>query len=305
VRIERTVIGSFPRTPGKSLNSAIHDVLGLQLRQGVDVVVDGEQRADMITYFEQIPGLGRGGRGLKVTGKVRPMDDPGEFYKLVDYISTRFYLDSIGRRDVRVKVTITGPVTLGMTSAMGGLTGYKSLRDPTLFQDIADALLPLGEKALSMGALLQVDEPGLSARFESPKYTEHLLSRLSDSAIDAGRVSLHICGDVRKLFGELMALSVNVFSFGFSRRQESMNMEAISRESLGGKRLGAGFISNTYVEEPDVALRRLEAIAGKVGVENIAYLHPDCGFEPTPPELVEPILSNMRDASERFFQSQG
>ncbi len=267
--------------------------------------MDGEQRADMITYFEQIPGLGRSGRGLKVAGKVRPMDDPGEFYKLVDYKYTRSYLDSIGKGNVKLKVTITGPVTLGMTSAMGGLTGYKGLRDPALFIDIAEALLPLGERALSMGALLQVDEPGLSARFESPKYTELLFSRLPDAAIDAGRVSLHACGDVRKLFGELVALSVNVFSLGFSRRQESMNIEVVSRESLGDKKLGAGFISNTYVEESDIALKRLEEIAGKVGVENIAYLHPDCGFEPTQPEFVEPILRSMRDASERFFRSQG
>jgi len=301
--MERTTIGSFPRS-GKPIEDAIRDVVDLQLRHGVEVVTDGEQRADMITYFGQIPGFSGGSRGLKVSGRIRPMDEPGEFYKLVDYHTMRRHLDSIGRGDVKTKITLTGPVTLGMTAAMGGVTGYKSLRDPAIYGDCADALLPLAEKALKIGALLQIDEPGLSARFESPKYTQRLLSQLPDSAIDGGRVSLHVCGNVGRVWEELMGLSVNIFSFGFSRAQEAKNMETIAEAKLGEcKRLGVGFISNTYIEEPDTALGRLESIAKTVDVENIAYIHPDCGFAPTPPELVEPILRNMKTASDEFLRT--
>jgi methionine synthase II (cobalamin-independent) len=76
-----------------------------------------------------------------------------------------------------------------------------------------------------------------------------------------------------------MGLSVNVFSFGFSRAQESKNIEMISDESLSkGKRLGVGFISNTFLEDLDATLKRLQRIAGIVGPDNIAYIHPDCGF---------------------------
>jgi methionine synthase II (cobalamin-independent) len=153
---------------------------------------------------------------------------------------------------------------------------------------------------------LQIDEPGISARFESPKYLERLLSALPDAAVDDGRVSLHVCGSVGKVYEELMSLSVNIFSFGFSRAQESKNVETILSESLReGKRLGVGFISNTSLEDSDTALRRLNKIAGIVGVDNIAYIHPDCGFGPTPPELVEPILRNMKNASDVFLRSLG
>jgi methionine synthase II (cobalamin-independent) len=258
----------------------------------------------MITYFEQIPGLARGNRGLRVSGKIRPMDDPDDFFKIKDYRLVHSILDDMKRRDVKTKITLTGPVTLGVTSAMGGLTGYSNMRDPSLYSDCADALLPLAIRALEVGAHLQIDEPGLSARFESPKYLERLLSSLPDSAIDEGRVSLHVCGAVGRVFSELMGLSVNIFSFGFSRAQESKNIETISVEPLRDeKRFGVGFISNTFLEEPDTVLSRLQGIARILSSDNIAYIHPDCGFGSTSPELVEPILRNMRDVSDVFLRS--
>jgi methionine synthase II (cobalamin-independent) len=298
--MERTTIGSFPRTE-KPLEEAVRDVVDLQLRQDIDVVTDGEQRADMITYFEQIPGFGRGSRGLKVSGKIKPMDDPRDFYKIRDIKLVRKCLRAASPNGAKVKVTITGPVTLGMTAAMGGIVGYKGVRDSTIYEDCADALTPLAEAALDAGALLQIDEPGLSARFESPKYTERLLSALPDSAIDDGRVSLHVCGDVGTVWDDLMRLSVGVLSFGFSRAQEAKNVETLTKKTLAaGKKLGVGFISNTYLEVAEAAHARLEKVAGIVGVENIAYIHPDCGFAPTPPALVEPILRNMKAAADAF-----
>jgi methionine synthase II (cobalamin-independent) len=203
---------------------------------------------------------------------------------------------------VKTKITLTGPVTLGMTAAMGGVAGYTGLRDPSLYGDCANALVQLAEEALKFGVILQIDEPGISAKFESPKYTEKLLNQLPDSAIDAGRVSLHVCGPVGRVWDELMGLSVNIFSFGFSRAQEARNMETLAEAKLvEGKKFGVGFISNTYLEETSVALSRLRSISEKVSMENIAYIHPDCGFAPTQPELVEPILRNMKTASDTFL----
>ena len=301
--IKRTTIGSFPRGE-KPLETAIRDIIDLQMKYGIDMITDGEQRADMITYFEQIPGLIRGNRGLSVSGKIKPMDDSDDFFKIKDYRWVQSILDELNRRGVKTKITLTGPVTLGMTSAMGGLSGYNNMRDPSLYLDCADALLPLAIRALEVGAHLQIDEPGLSARFESPRYLERLLSALPDSAIDEGRVSLHVCGSVGKIFSELMDLSVNIFSFGFSRAQESKNIEMISTESLReGKMLGVGFISNTFLEGFDTTLNRLQRIAGIVGSDNIAYIHPDCGFGSTSPELVEPILRNMKETSDVFLRS--
>jgi len=295
--MEKTTIGSFPRTD-KCLEDAVRDVIDLQLRYGIDIITDGEQRADMITYFEQIPGLSRDGRGLKISGKIRPMENLDEFYKIKDYNLVKPHL--VGH--VKGKITLTGPVTLGMTAAIGGLSGYRSVSDPAIYEDCADAMIPLARRTLEIGAQLQIDEPGISARFQSPKYTERLLSALPDDAVDEGRVSLHVCGHIGKVWDDLMSLSVNVFSFGFSRAQESKNMETIASVKLPvGKRLGVGFTSNTSLEDSATSLERLRRIAETVGVDNIAYIHPDCGFGPTPPELVEPILRNMKEASDAFL----
>jgi 5-methyltetrahydropteroyltriglutamate--homocysteine methyltransferase len=301
--IERTIIGSFPRGE-KPLETAIRDIIDLQLKYGVDMVTDGEQRADMITYFEQIPGLARGNRGLRVSGKIKPMNDSNEFFKIKDHRTVKSILDDLNRPSTKTKITLTGPVTLGVTSAMGGLSGYNNMRDPSIYSDCAEALLPLAIRALEVGSHLQIDEPGLSARFESPKYLEQLLSALPDSAIDEGRVSLHVCGSVGRIFSELMGLSVNIFSFGFSRAQESKNIEMLATESLReGKMLGVGFLSNTFLEDFDTTLNRLQKIAGIVSSDNIAYIHPDCGFGSTSPELVEPIMRNMKEVSDVFLRS--
>lgn len=303
MRIERTTIGSFPRS-NKPLDVAIRDIIDLQLRYGIEVISDGEQRTDMITYFEQIPGLSRGNRGLRISGRIKPMNDEWDFYKIKDYKIVKTYLESLNRKDVKAKITLTGPVTLGMTSAMGGVGDYNNARDPSIYIDCADALAPIARRVLELDALLQIDEPGISARFESPKYLERLLSSLPDAAIDDDKVSIHVCGSIKRVYDELLSLSVNILSLGFSRAQESKNIEAISSDSLGGsKKLGVGFISNTSLEDVDTASKRLDAVAKIVGVDHIAYIHPDCGFAPTPPELVEPILRNMMEASEVFLRS--
>jgi methionine synthase II (cobalamin-independent) len=107
---------------------------------------------------------------------------------------------------------------------------------------------------------------------------------------------MHLCGTItKKLYDELLELEFPVLSFGFSGQAESKNLEVVSRESLeeNNKKLGVGFILNTELEDLQVTGKRLKNIVEKVGMENIAYLHPDCGFGSTKPELIEPILKNM------------
>jgi len=311
LRIKRTVIGSFPKENSDFLDEAIRHVVDLQLQYDVHIITDGEQRGNMVEYFEQIPGLERNNDKLRIVGKIKPMTEPDDFYKFSDYRKVKLYLESLGRTDVKIKVTLTGPVTLGFISAMGGLEYYGNILDERIYSDMSQALLPLAEKALDIGAYLQIDEPGLSAGFLPPKsakkFVNELLSNIRDSAIDEQRTSLHVCGSVKRyqLYGELLDLDVGVLSLAFSGNEERENMEIIKRRDFEGnqKRLGAGFISNTIIEDEDIALKRLMRISDIVGLENIAYLHPDCGFGATPPQNVRPILESMKKASDRFLQS--
>ena len=110
--IEKTVVGSFPKSD-KPFEKAIREIVDLQLYYGIDLITDGEQRSNMIQYFEQIPGLERVSNGLRIVGKVEPMqlDKIDEFYKITEYKTVKSILKSMGKENVKTKITITGPMT--------------------------------------------------------------------------------------------------------------------------------------------------------------------------------------------------
>jgi methionine synthase II (cobalamin-independent) len=54
MQIEKTVVGSFPKSDSP-VEKAIREIVDLQLNYGIDLITDGEQRSNMIQYFEQIP----------------------------------------------------------------------------------------------------------------------------------------------------------------------------------------------------------------------------------------------------------
>ncbi len=307
----RTVIGSFPSAlPRLGIDGAIKWVVDLQLKHGVEVITDGEQRGSLIDYFEQIPGLGRKNGRPAVVGKIKPMEDATRFSKLLDCRRVFSYLRYLGREDVDVKVTVTGPITLGFTYAMGGIGPYSGILDEDLYFDLVDALIPIIEKAAAMGCYIQVDEPGLTGRFIPTAIAEKILGEMFKGIRADKEVTIHVCGslkDVPGLYDMLLKLDLDVLSLAFSGEREKENLELISRRSLEehGKKLGAGFISNVKVERPETALQRLKQIADKADAENIAFVHPDCGFRETPPNIVEEILAAMKIASEEFLRTLG
>jgi methionine synthase II (cobalamin-independent) len=308
MQIETTVIGSFPR-----LNRPLHEAMEYYAKLQtpyVDVISDAEQRADMITYFEQIDGLKRRpDKKFEIVGKINPLDNVDDFYKIVDFKEVRSILDSLNKRNVKVKITLTGPITLGMTCALGGVQHYENLVSKELYSDLSEALLPIAYRALELGAYLQVDEPGVSSGYVSPEYANEILepffSSLPDAAIDEGRVSMHLCGRISKrLYPQLLDLDCGILSLEFSGKKGRENIPIISSKSLKEhhKKLGIGFMSNVEVEDRLDSLATLYIVGARAGPENIAFLHPGCGFASTPPENVKPILKNMKRTSDAFIQ---
>lgn len=293
---------------GLNVDEAIKLVVDLQLKHGVEVITDGEQRGSMIEYFEQIPGLGRRNGRPAVVGKIKPMKDVTQFNKILDCERVFSYLRDLGRRDVDVKITITGPVTLGFTYAMGGIGPYSGILDKSLYLDLVNALIPIIEKAIAMGCYVQIDEPGLTGRFIHTAIAKEILEELFKEIRGNKELTIHVCGalrDIPGLYEILLKLDLDVLSLAFSGEREKRNLEVVSKISLEehGKKLGAGFISNVKAENFETALWRLKQIAGKVGAENIAFVHPDCGFRNTPLIVVEDILATMRKVSEEFARA--
>jgi len=242
--IEKTLVGSFPES-SSPLGKAIREVVDLQLYYGIDLITDGEMRNNMIQYFEQIPGLERIGNGLRIVGKVEPIqrDKIDEFYKIIDYKTVKSFLQSMGKESAKTKITITGPMTLGTACASADINStlehYDLDDEKALYSDFSRALLPLAQRALNIGAHVQIDESLLSTGQVSLDSAKEILkdftSRLPFFSIEEERVSCHVCGSIKSvtgLYDVLLGLEFPILSIGFSGEKEKENFDIISGESL-------------------------------------------------------------------------
>jgi 5-methyltetrahydropteroyltriglutamate--homocysteine methyltransferase len=308
VKFSKTVAGSFP--PKKlPLDSAIKWAVDLQLKHGIDLISDGEQRTDMMSYFGSLAGLEIKLDGPHVKSKVMPLEDPKSFVKLRDLQFARDYLRSIGREEVNVKVSVTGPISLGFSSAMNGLEYYGSIRDMKLYSDFAEALNPLIGEIARTGCYVQIDEPTLSARVmenkEAVRIVNEALSGLPTSLHEKGKLSVHVCGALNEtLFNALISLEAPILNLAFSAPNVRKNLQVISKHALrsAGKKLGVGCVSvqvmkREEVEKPETVVARLKAIMDRVGGELIAYVHPDCGLRSTSEDAVEQILEVLSSSA--------
>ena len=310
--IRKTVIGSFPRLDD-SPEASIRKVIDLQLKHGLDIVADGEQRCGMIDYFDQIPGLSRIDGRLQVTGRIHPPSQIEKLHKLRDFTVARRYLDEKGLEHVGLKVAVTGPTTLGLTCASAGLSAYKSVADIELYRDLAVALEPLIDELLRVGAVVQIDEPGISAGFVDPAQATGLINEivadLKHHQKGRGRLSVHVCGDltrIGRLFSSLTELNVDILSFAFKGRVEERNIRLLSDRAFidSEKKLGLGCISvaSTNLESVDSVREVAEFLNDcirKIGANRIAYVHPNCGLKNTPLDVAEEILRRMGMAIEQ------
>jgi len=308
--IQKTVIGSFPRLEDR-LEGAIERAIDIQLGQELEIVSDGEQRADMISYFEQIPGLVRDNKGLGIAERIRPLDRVEGFHKLKDFLHARSYLDRKGKKNVGLKVGITGPVTLGFTCAMNKLSGYRNVGDRDLYSDLVRALRPLIDELLRLDAYVQLDEPGLSAGFMDPVQAavliNEMISDLDYAKRGSGKLGIHVCGDLTRipsLFNQLMKTEVDVVSLAFAGEAERRNLQLISEDAFveHEKWLGLGCIPVTSLTIGSVSpvqdvVELLNQGTKKVSPKRIAYVHPDCGLRNTPLDVAEKILERMRLAA--------
>ena len=301
----KTTIGSLSRF-SPELPESIDKAIEFQEQYGIDVFSDGEQRTDMISYFaESFTGLAIENGQPIITGRISMKGSPDNFSKIqdLDYILSR-------RPGLKIKVAITGPTTLGMTCGSRKIKAhYRNINDFKIYEDIAESLKPIAKAVVDRGAFLQLDEPFLSQGYRDLAQRVKLLDQVAEG-LNRDKVSVHVCGFVGG-FGVVRHLvgldNVSVLSFGFSGRVEMPNIEHISRTHFedNHKKVGAGCISVTpmseqAVDDPETVRGHLRDISEKVGRENIAYAHPDCGMRATDKSLVPTILDHMRAGVDLF-----
>ena len=311
-RLSRAVVGSFPSFDETDIESSILKIIDLQLKYGIDIISPGEQRFDMIAYFAEIlPGLKPMGSSSYVKGKIKPPEDVTVYQKVKDFMFVRNYLEQIGQTN-KIKLTITGPVTIGFSCAINGLEGspYSTVKDLQLYADTSTALKPIAAEFQKIGALVQIDEPGLAAGYVNWKnFSRELFQWINEvtSELKTENVILHVCGRLHKrLFEDILVKFENIgtLSFAFDGTIEKGNIDIISRNLLEdhGKKLGLGCISgvNQVLSDPETIKSNITTAVEKVGLDNIKFIHPDCGLKALSPEKAEMVLKNMTEGAELF-----
>ncbi|MEV6337911.1 5-methyltetrahydropteroyltriglutamate--homocysteine S-methyltransferase [Nocardia vinacea] len=315
-----TTIGSYPQTSAirlaraalrkgeidrceyvRRMRSEIADVIALQEKLGLDVLVHGEpERNDMVQYFaEQLDGFAATDAGWVQSYGTRCVRPPILFGDVVrpapmtvDWIR---YAQSL--TDKPVKGMLTGPVTI---------LAWSFVRDDQPLADSArQVALAIRDETVDLQAagirIIQVDEPALRELLplravDQGEYLEWSVGafRLATSGVsDATQIHTHLCySEFGEVIDAIAGLDADVTSIEAARS----HMEVLDDLNAAGFDLGVG--PGVYdihsprvpsVEEITVSLR---AALKAVPAERL-WVNPDCGLKTRGPVEVEASLRNL------------
>ncbi|MBC7112435.1 MAG: methionine synthase [Candidatus Methanomethyliales bacterium] len=284
--MKTTVIGSYP-VVGEGLE-AIKNAVNDQLNAGIEIISDGQTRKDMVCYFaDHIPGFKVEDEKAKIVGKIRP---PEETPVVDDLIFAR----ELAGGKAEVKAIITGPVTIVFFSELTPEAPYAGFRDERLYEDVSAALAVEAEIMQKSGfSKVQIDEPSFSIGAPMNIGRKALEAIVSDLK---GIKALHVCGNLRRVFKEIVKIEgFDVLSFSF--KDNVSNFDNVERKLLEdySKRLGVGCVSTMSPEAEDVeSIKKVLSRALELyGVENIEWIHPDCGLRSLKRDEAFVKLKNM------------
>ncbi|MDH5637727.1 MAG: methionine synthase [Nitrospinota bacterium] len=294
MKITTTVIGSYPyarMAPEEAIERAVDE----QVEAGVDVISDGQVRADMVGIFAQgIAGFDVQGRKYNVVGKIGPAQ---KAISISDLIVAR---DRAAGR-AKVKGTLTGPTTMAHCVILLEGAPYKPhdtpkgaqsmIVDRELVMDMAHAMAAEAKFLSEAGFdTIQVDEPF----FSMPDMDLDLgLEALGVVTKEIKTSALHVCGDITESMKKLIDAPVDIIACegGHLARIDWLTPAMVAEKK---KKICWGVIAvNTNdVETVEEVKGRITAGVEKLGVENI-LVSPDCGMRVRKPDAAKRKLVNM------------
>ncbi|WP_330249436.1 5-methyltetrahydropteroyltriglutamate--homocysteine S-methyltransferase [Nocardia sp. NBC_00565] len=320
-----TTIGSYPQTSAirlaraglrkgeidqaeyiRRMRSEIADVVALQEKLGLDVLVHGEpERNDMVQYFaEQLDGFAATEAGWVQSYGTRCVRPPILFGDVsrrapmtVDWIT---YAQS--QTDKPVKGMLTGPVTI---------LAWSFVRDDQPLADSArQVALAIRDETVDLQAagirIIQVDEPALRELLplraaDQGEYLDWSVEafRLATSGVsDATQVHTHLCySEFGEVIDAIAGLDADVTSIEAARS----HMEVLDDLNAAGFDLGVGpgvyDIHSPRVPSVEEITASLRAALKAVPAERL-WVNPDCGLKTRGPVEVEASLRNLVAAAQ-------
>lgn len=280
-----TVVGSYPPVRGTGLSGlidpykkAVQFAVAEQLRAGVDIISDGQVRADMVqTFVSRLPGISEN----VVNGSVGISEKP------ITVADTRYALT----QTKYVKGILTGPCTLAYALKINTPI-YRNREE--LVMDLAAALHSEAKFLAATGVyMIQVDEPILSTGALGIDIAKEAL-KIIFNGIETPSC-IHTCGRLDTVASEWTRLPVDIIDFEYSVSPE--NLSDISRHDLRNKKIGCGCVksSDPHMESVEEIEKRIRACVEVFGERNI-LIDPDCGLRMLTPEVAFAKLANMCDA---------
>jgi 5-methyltetrahydropteroyltriglutamate--homocysteine methyltransferase len=288
-----TVVGSYPAgvviKSEDDVRKAIEVAVKDQERAGIDIISDGQVRADMVGIFAlNMPGYRKEGGRYRVVDRIGVPCHPAT---VADYE----FACKLSR--AKVKGIVTGPTTMAMSSVVERGSPYKSNTDPELIFDIASAQAAEVRALAAAGAeVIQIDEPFFSAGAD----VDTGIRAVDLVAMAAEIPALHVCGDIRPIFKKLLNARVRILDYEFA---VSRNLEVMDRELIEAceKIIGYGVLDTTTdaIESVDQIEQTIRRGIEKIGKDNM-WIDPDCGMRMRTKEAAFQKLSNMVEAVKRI-----
>ncbi|MFI9509970.1 5-methyltetrahydropteroyltriglutamate--homocysteine S-methyltransferase [Nocardia sp. NPDC052566] len=315
-----TTIGSYPQTSAirvaraqlrkgeidqaeyvRLMRSEVADVIALQEKLGLDVLVHGEpERNDMVQYFaEQLDGFAATEEGWVQSYGTRCVRPPILFGDVarrtpmtIDWIT---YAQSL--TDKPVKGMLTGPVTI---------LAWSFVRDDQpLGESARQVALAIRDETVDLQAagirIIQVDEPALRELLplraaDQQAYLDWSVQsfRLATSGVsDATQIHTHLCySEFGEVIDAIAGLDADVTSIEAARS----HMEVLDDLNAAGFDLGVGpgvyDIHSPRVPSVEEITASLRAALKAVPAERL-WVNPDCGLKTRGPVEVEASLRNM------------
>ena len=327
--VPTTTIGSFPQTSTlrqararaargdlsqdayhAALRDEIANVIALQERLGLDVLVHGEpERNDMVQYFaERLAGFITTDHGWVQsygTRYVRPPILMGDVSRPEPItVEWTTYAQSLTSKPV--KGMLTGPVTM---------LAWSFVRDDQPLADTArQVALALRDEVADLEAaglrVIQVDEPALREklplrRAERPAYLSWAVEafRLATSGVaDATQLHTHMCyaefGDVLQA---IIDMDADVTSLEAARSTMAIVRDLARVEFHNEVGPGVWDIHSPQVPSVDEITERLRAATVAFPAERL-WANPDCGLKTRGYAEVETSLANLVAAVRQLRQ---
>jgi len=319
-----TTIGSYPQTSAirlaraalrtgeidaaeyeRRMRAEIADVIALQEKLGLDVLVHGEpERNDMVQYFaELLDGFATTEAGWVQSYGTRCVRPPILFGDVARpapmTLSWIGYAQSLTAKPV--KGMLTGPVTI---------LAWSFVRDDQPQADSArQVALAIRDELVDLEAqgarIIQVDEPALRELLplraaDQPAYLRWSVDafRLATAGVaDTTQVHTHLCySEFGEVISAIAGLDADVTSIEAARS----HMEVLDDLNAAGFALGVGpgvyDIHSPRVPSVEEITAALSAALAAVPAERL-WVNPDCGLKTRGPVEVEASLRNLVTAA--------